>query len=108
MSGKIAIGVDLISELEDVTTYDEAFSSEDWRPMDTERLRRVVEYLDRPLVTPKALRWRKMDKKELFENFVAFLFDNGVALNHFPEKKELSPCKRKHLIKKFLDSKMVA
>ena len=49
-----------------------------------------------------------MKANELFEKFVAFLFDNGIALTQFhKEKKDLSPGKRKHLIKKFLDSKIM-
>ena len=47
-----------------------------------------------------------MNQQELFEKFVAFLFEKGIVLMQFPEKKDLSPGKRKHLIKKFLDSKV--
>jgi hypothetical protein len=46
MSGKIAVEVDLICELEDITSFAPDFLPEDWRPMDTERLRKVVEYFD--------------------------------------------------------------
>ena len=48
-----------------------------------------------------------MNSSELFEKFVSFLFDNGIALKPFFKNIDLSPDKRAKIIEKFLNSKIV-
>ena len=47
-----------------------------------------------------------MDRHELFEKFISFLFDNNVTLKPFFKENDILPDKRRELIKKFLNSKI--